>query len=125
MPEQPPAPTLTRRMGALPSFSARALIFWAACGVSETMGLGRLELLGLAAPAGALFLGVADLEARGHRVFAVVDDRFFDQGHAVGIDHDVEAGLGDHVVVRALLVEAEGVLEARAAGRLEHHAQGL
>src|SRR3569832_1273975 len=123
MPEQPPAPTFTRRTGAEPFFSARARTFLAARSVIVTMGSS--ELLGLPAAAGSLLDGVLDAEARTKLVLGVIDGGLLDEGQALRVDDDVEAVLGEDLVGRALVVEGDLVLVAGAAGRGDLEAQGL
>src|SRR5262245_1867639 len=110
MPEQPPAPTFTRRMasGRLCS-TASFLTFAAAFSVSVTTA-GSSELLGFPAAAGRLLLRVLDLEAGGHGVLGVVDRGVLEELDGVGVDDDVERLLRQDGVVLPLVVEAESVL---------------
>src|SRR5271156_5136264 len=122
MPEQPPAPTFTRSTGAWPFLPARSLIFLAARSVIVTI---KLELLGLAAAAGALLDRVLDAEAGARLVLGVVDRGRLDEGHALGIDDHVEAVLGEDLVRRALVVEGDLIFVARATRRRDLEAERL
>src|SRR6185312_8636833 len=124
MPEQPPAPTFTRRTGAEPFFSARARTFLAARSVIVIMEK-TLELLGLSAAAGALLDGVLDAEAGAGLVLGVVDGGLLDELQALRVDDHVEPVLGEDLVGRALVVEGDLVLVAGAAGGSDLQAQGL
>src|SRR5579871_5436339 len=123
MPEQPPAPTFTRRTGAVPFLDARATIFLAADSVRVTINF--LELLGLAAAAGALLQRVLDAEAGAGLVLGVVDGGLLDERHALRVDDHVEAVLGEDLVAVDLVVERDAVLVAGAARRGDLQAQGL
>src|SRR6185312_1989656 len=123
MPEQPPAPTFTRRTGAEPFFSARARTFLAARSVIVT--IKTLELLGLSAAARALLDGVLDAEAGAGLVLGVVDRGLLDELEALRVDDHVEAVLGEDLVGRTLVVEGDLVLVAGAAGGGDLQAQRL
>src|SRR3569832_560881 len=114
MPEQPPAPTFTRRTGAEPFFSARARTFLAARSVIVTMGSS--ELLGLPAAAGSLLDGVLDAEAGAGHVLDEIDGGLLDEGQALRVDDDVEAKQKEDQDGRAQDVEGDLVLVAGAAG---------
>src|SRR5690242_19199484 len=77
-----------------------------------------------AAPTGRLGVRVVDHELRAGKFLDVIHFRAFEVLHAQRIDQQFDAAaVEDEIVIRALLVETEPVLETRAAAALDEHTQ--
>src|SRR5688572_4388669 len=86
---------------------------------------GLLRAERLAAAAAACGLGVRDREPGAAEVLDVIDLRLAQVGRALRIDDDLDAADLEQVVVVALLVELEPVLETRAPAALHEDPQRL
>src|SRR3954454_6750961 len=82
-----------------------------------------LHAEGGAAAAGRDDVRVVDLEAGTLHGLDVVDDRALHVGQRRAVDEDPQAVVDEDLVARALLVERERVLEARAAAATHAHAE--
>src|SRR6185436_18821975 len=82
-----------------------------------------LDAEGGAATAGCDDVRVLDLEAAAHEALGVVDRRAVHIAEAGGVDEHLDALVVEDLVVVALLVEGERVLEPRAAAAAHADAQ--
>src|SRR3954465_486481 len=78
---------------------------------------------GRAAAAGRDHVRVVDLEAGALHGLDVVDDRALDVGQRRAVHQDPQTVVLEDLVARALLVEGERVLEARAPAAADAHTQ--
>src|SRR5437879_2760490 len=91
---------------------------------SASRGSASADREGLAAAAGGAGVGVADLERRAHEVLDEVDLGTLHQLERGRVDDEPHAlALEQRILLLALIVEAEAILESRAAAAGNGEAQ--